>query len=120
MGPYAASVKRIFLAIAMWAAGARAQIPAPAAGPWTDDNAERIERLVREWQLEHQAPWRQELAARRAEEARRREFTERANRFVAAWNRFVRSYTRSGVFNVKEARELTKAFRELEATGMPK
>ena len=52
---------------------------------------------------------------RQAADRRRQESVDRANRFVAAWNRMIRNHTRNGIFNVKEARELSNVFRELES-----
>jgi hypothetical protein len=45
---------------------------------------------------------------------RQREFIERVHRFVAAWERFAKEYNRQGTFNAKSARDVSKAFHELE------
>ena len=43
-----------------------------------------------------------------------RQFLDRASRFVRAWDGFVDAYNHSKVFDLKKAREVMKAFRELE------
>lgn len=62
----------------------------------------------------------QQIVARREAELRQRDFINQANRFVAAWNRVMRNYARNGTFNVREARDLSRAFRGLESMGWPK
>ena len=61
-----------------------------------------------------------EISARHAAEHERREFERKANRFVELWNKLIPEYNSQRTFNVKSARALAKAFRELEATGWPK
>ena len=59
---------------------------------------------------------RRQLLERREAEQKRRQFVEAANQFVAIWNRVIANCSR-GVFSVKDSRDLSKAFRDLEATG---
>jgi len=42
------------------------------------------------------------------------QFTERVHRFVQAWSGFIGEYNRKRAFDVKKAKEVSKAFRELE------
>jgi hypothetical protein len=44
------------------------------------------------------------------------QFRQRMNKIVGLWNRLVDEYTSKNAFNVHTARELSKAFRELERT----
>ena len=57
------------------------------------------------------------MLERQGAEQRRSEFVDKVNRFVAIRNRVMNNYDQKGVFNVKDARDLSKAFRALEATG---
>jgi siroheme synthase (precorrin-2 oxidase/ferrochelatase) len=77
----------------------------------------RRELLLREMES---APAAAEVAERRRAESREREFVDKANRFARLWTQFATEYNQRKTFNVKTARELSKAFRELEQEGWPK
>jgi hypothetical protein len=63
----------------------------------------------------------QTKAERRSEEFRQHQFIQKVHQFIAKWERFANDYNRKGVFNVKSAREISKAFHDLENTeGWPK
>ena len=92
--------------------------------PSEEAEQERILRIQRElylWQLDNrESQIAMQLAERRAAEHQQREFVEKVNRFVAIWNKLVGDYNKQRTFNVKEARALSQAFRDLQATGWPK
>ena len=102
---------------------ASAQNSAVNQPPPEEAEQERILRIQREfhlWQLENcESQIAMQLAERRAAEYRQHEFEEKINRFVAIFNKFVAEYNKQRTFNVKEARALSKAFRDLKATGWP-
>ncbi len=111
-------MRNILLFIALFGVTETKAWGQPAAAPQPfPAGAEAIERLLREWQLQNDAPWRQEILDRRRADQRRQEFVGKANRFVEIWNRVMGNFSRAGVFNVKDAQELAKAFRELQSAG---
>lgn len=56
----------------------------------------------------------QERAERRQAQWLDHELRERMNKIVEIWTGFVNEYNGKQAFNVRKARELSKAFRELE------
>jgi len=56
----------------------------------------------------------EEFERRQAAQKVERQFVVKANRFTKAWENFVREYNAKRAFNVKTAREASKAFHELE------
>ena len=104
-----------------WAAPAQDQASQACPAPFCEEQWLKLQRELIQRQLENQnTSMEKELAERRAAEDARRELVRKLNRFVETWNRFVSEYNQQGTFNVKNARALTKAFREIEATGWPK
>ena len=60
-------------------------------------------------------------AERQDAKFRERQFMEKVRHFIAKWDQFATEYNRKGAFNVKSARDMSKAFHELEHTdGWPK
>jgi hypothetical protein len=60
-------------------------------------------------------------AQRRDASFRERQFMEKVRRFVTKWERFATEYNLKGGFNIKAARDMSKAFHELESSeGWPK
>ena len=57
------------------------------------------------------------IEKRKCEEWRQREFVKKINRFVELWARFAQEYNEKRAFNVRIAREISKAFHELESSG---
>ena len=109
------------IALIAVAAATAQNSPQPAPGAWTREDTERLERQIRQWQMENEdSVLRSQILERQAAEQRRREFVQKANRVVALWKKVMDRYSETGVFNVKDARELSRAFRALEATGWPK
>jgi hypothetical protein len=63
----------------------------------------------------------EQIAARRQAQYKERQFWQKANKVADLWTAFVREYNQKGTFNVKKAREVSKAFHDLEKTeGWPK
>jgi hypothetical protein len=61
-----------------------------------------------------------QAAARREAEAKLREFYAKAQRFVALWKKFTDGMNDQKTFNVKLAKEVSKAFHDLEKSdGWP-
>ncbi len=92
----------------------------PAQGPYPNQchRQDAIERLY--WEsLSNAAVCNQETSETeitKQMEARHREmqFWLKANRFVQAWTLLAREYNDRGAFNLKQAKEVSKAFRDLE------
>lgn len=81
----------------------------------------RIEQERLYWELMvRRSEVEQALAERREAAYRERQFVERVNRFAAVWNKLIAEYNKQRTFNVKSAKELSKAFRDLQSTGWPK
>jgi len=60
-------------------------------------------------------------AERRDAKLRERQFMEKVRHFITKWEQFASEYNHKGAFNVKAARDMSKAFHELEHTeGWPK
>jgi len=66
-------------------------------------------------------PGDEQTAARRQAQYKERQFWAKANKVANLWTAFVREFNEKGTFNVKKAREVSKAFHELEKSeGWPK
>jgi hypothetical protein len=62
-----------------------------------------------------------EAAQRRESQYREKLFVEKTNKFVQLWSQFAIEYNQKSAFNFKVAKEISKAFRELESSeGWPK
>ena len=98
-----------------------AQSPAPEGLPRDRMDEYRMHELLLR-QLEDERSYVElEVARRREAQYRERQFLERTNKFVKLWEHFVREYNDNGVFNIKVAREISKAFHDLEnSEGWPK
>ena len=95
---------------------AQAQSPHPSR-PLEPESYHRELMLL---DLERESVIAAEIARRRAAESRERAFVEKANRFALLWTQFATEYNQHKALNVKTARELSKAFRDLEREGWPK
>ena len=61
------------------------------------------------------------ILPREKAEPKEKQFRSKTQAFVDLWTAFAREYSEKGTFNVKLARELSKAFHALEKTeGWPK
>jgi hypothetical protein len=84
--------------------------------------AETISRDFLMQQLEDGSAEAKAAAAERRDASfRKRQFMEKVSHFVAKWEQFANEYNHKGAFNIKSARDISKAFHELEHTeGWPK
>jgi len=58
-----------------------------------------------------------EVAKRREAQYRESQFVNKVDKFVGTWSRFARLYNERKAFDIKTAKELSKAFHELERSG---
>jgi len=104
--------KSVLIAISL-VNGAVAQQPIPrqpADLPWMFRDPEWRELL-------NQSAERVAAAARRQDEQDgQRQFVQDAEQFINLWNQFANEYNQKKAFNIKLAKELSKAFRRLEKT----
>lgn len=56
-------------------------------------------------------------AERREAHYRERQFIDKVDQFVGSWSRFVSLYNDRKAFDIKAAKEVSKAFHELESSG---
>jgi hypothetical protein len=84
-----------------------------------------IQRLY--WEALSSAAWRNqtsaqtEMANRMEAQGKEREFLLKAQKFIQKWHVLVREYNQKGGFNMKKAKEVSKAFHDLEKSeGWPK
>lgn len=81
-----------------------------------DRTAELIHREFVLQQLEEGRQAGQNAEEQRRAQAVETQLRERMNHIATLWKNFVQEYTAKNSFNVHTARELSKAFRELERT----
>jgi len=93
--------------------------------PNLSQRPDAIQRLY--WESLSNAGWRNqtstqtEMATRMEAQGKEREFLQKADKFVQAWRVLTREYNQKGGFNVKKAKEVSKAFHDLEKSeGWPK
>lgn len=71
--------------------------------------------------LHVEAPAEKEIAALQDSRRREYEFLLKLERFTKSWSALAREYNGKGTFNMKTAKEVSKAFHDLEKTeGWPK
>ena len=103
-------------------AAARSQNPR-SESLWREPGSTDL--LIREffWEQQFAGATQVELAGaeRRAAKVREHQFIDKVHQFIVKWSRFADEYNRKGVFNIKSAREMSKAFHDLENTeGWPR
>jgi hypothetical protein len=114
-------MRRFIVSALLFSLPALAQVQGPLNSTHSEENWQRLQRELWHWQLENQWSAQQREAAQRAAEYyERREFARRVARFVEVWNQFISEYNRKGTFNVKRAKALDKAFRDLEVESWPR
>ena len=101
-----------------------AQISSPDAIPVNRVRDEKYLDLVRTelilQQVESQRA-QMEMAERRQAQYLERQFIEKAKRFVELWEDLAKGYNEKRAFDIKKAKQLSKAFHELEESeGWPK
>lgn len=102
-----------------------AEVPAQQRSiPQPDGAADPLNRIL--WELwlrdtsNRQPNQDREISERYAAAYREQQFRNKVNRFVELWNKLLSEYSQRHVINVKKARDLSRAFRDLESTGWPK
>ena len=74
-----------------------------------------------ERQVEAQTEAEIQIAKRREAEYKEEQFLLKAKKLVLWWSALFREYNENGTFNVKTAREVSKAFHDLEKSeGWPR
>jgi hypothetical protein len=58
-----------------------------------------------------------DIAERREAQLAEHQFRENMNRLAGVWSAFVEEYNTKKTFNIRKARELSKAFHALEGSG---
>ncbi len=98
---------------------AQPQIGPRQTSPLNDESQRRIEQQAfEEWATQPEA--RRQAAARRQTEEKLREFYAKAQRFVSLWKKLTQDMSRENTFNVKLAKQVSKAFHDLEQSdGWP-
>jgi hypothetical protein len=94
------------------------------SAPYPDGRA-RAEEIYSEllWSgaVQSQTATQTQIAKRTDAQYREQQLLLRAERLVQLWSALAREYNEKGGFNVKTAREVSKAFHDLEKTeGWPK
>ena len=82
---------------------------------------ELLQRLWLSGEVQVQTEAQIQIAKRREAEYKERQFLLKAKKLVQSWSTFAREYNEKGTFNLKTAREVSKAFHDLEKDeGWPK
>jgi hypothetical protein len=104
------------ITLGLWMLSAAAQVPAPQPLRSVDPDVLLRDSRWRELydqQVERQA----QFAAQQREHYEERQFLERVNHFAVLWNQLATEYKQKRAFNLKAAKELSKACRQLERTS---
>ena len=104
----------IFIVAGGAAAQSRYENPRPST-------QEMYQRLFESGMMRVETPEEKQIAARRESERKELQLLLKVERFMKSWSALAREYNGRGTFNVKRAREVSKAFHDLEKTeGWPK
>ena len=100
------------------------QCTAAAQTPYVNPYPNVEELLQRLWlsgEIQVQTEAQIQIARRREAEYKERQFLLKAKKIVQSWSTFAREYNEKGTFNLKTAKEVSKAFHDLEKDeGWPK
>ena len=106
----------LFLLVFIAASGATAQSPKPNQCPQAGRAYQRL-LLRADIPTEAESQLAQHKAARQKEQ----QFWMKTERFIDSWTALAREYNDKGTFNVKKAKQVSKAFHDLEKSeGWPK
>ena len=88
---------------------------------YSQDTIQKLQRAILENSLSNGASVDiKKENEKKAEAFARQQFLERANKFVALWTEFAHKANDKQIFDVKLAKQLTKAFHDLEKSdGWP-
>ena len=104
------------LLVLIAASAATAQAPNPNQCP----QAGRAYRWLM-FMADRQTEVEQQLAQHKAAQQMEQQFRMKAEKFIALWTALAREYNDKGTFNVKKAKQVSKAFHDLEKSeGWPK
>ena len=97
---------------------------AAAQTPYVNRYADVEELLQRLWlngEMQVQTEAQIQIAKRREAEYKEEQFLLKAKKLVQSWSTFAREHNEKGACNLKTAREVSKAFHDLEKDeGWPK
>jgi hypothetical protein len=100
------------LLVFMAASGATAQSPNPNHCPQVRRAYQRL-LLKADTTTEAEQQLAQQREARQKEHA----FWMKTEKFIESWTALAREYQEKGTFNVKKAKQVSKAFHDLEKSG---
>jgi hypothetical protein len=104
------------LLVFMAASGATAQMPNANHCP---QPGRAYQRLLPTADIPTKAE--QQLAEHKAAQQKEQQFWMKTEKFISSWTALAREYNDKGTFNVKRAKEVSKAFHDLEKSeGWPK
>ena len=75
---------------------------------------ELLQRLWLSGEMQVQTEAQIQIAKRREVEYKEQQFLLKAKKLVQSWSTFAREYNEKGTFNLKTAKEVSKAFHDLE------
>jgi hypothetical protein len=82
---------------------------------------ELYERLWLSGEVQAQTEAEIQIAKRREAEYKEQQFLLKAKKLIQSWSTFAREYNEKGTFDLRTAREVSKAFHDLERDeGWPK
>jgi hypothetical protein len=98
----------LFLLVFIAAFGATAQSPNPTHCPQPG----RYQRLLPTAGIPTEAE--RQFAEHKAAQQKEQQFWMKTEKFIDSWTALAREYNDKGTFNVKRAKEVSKAFHDLE------
>jgi hypothetical protein len=106
------------LVISIFQGMALAQTPYVNRYPYVE---ELLQRLWLSGEMQAQTEAQIQIAKRREAEYKEQQFLLKAKKLVQSWSTFAREYNEKGTFNLKTAKDVSKAFHDLEKDeGWPK
>jgi hypothetical protein len=105
----------LFLLVFIAASGATAQSPKPNQCPQVGRTYQRLLPTA-----DTPTVAEQQLAQHKAAQQKEQQFWMKTEKFIDSWTALAREYNDKGTFNVKRAKEVSKAFHDLEKSeGWP-
>ena len=109
------TVITLFLLVFIGAPGATAQMPSTNHCPQPG----RYQRLLPT--VDTPTAAKQQLAQHNSAQQKAHQFWMKTEKFISSWTALAREYNDKGTFNVKKAKQVSKAFHDLEKSeGWPK
>jgi hypothetical protein len=104
-------------ATSLFILGSVLQPSAAAQDPWSKAPRRGADQAQREMLLDQSQPDPSDSDDRQHARYLESQFLEKAKRFAEAWNGFVNEYKNKRAFDIKKAKDVSKAFHELEKSG---